>query len=124
MQFVRIVGHPPLVASFQRVLNGGERVLKVRYRTAYCSFSDDGTLCASEPCLLGTHDHDQVEAKLLRVSDIADTKGEVQRRFEIMARIELLLGDGKGYRIAGLPRMVSTCTMRKVGFNPNFTLAQ
>ena len=73
----------------------------------FCS-SDDGTPCASQARLLRAHYHDQIKAGWLRVGTVAHTKRKVQRSFEVMARITLLW------------RMVSTCTTRRVGFNPNF----
>jgi hypothetical protein len=85
------------------VLDGRECILQVRERPAYRSLSNDQSLDASQPRLLGTHGHDPIEARLLGFIVPADTEREVQRRFEIVARIELFFSDGISYRAGGIP---------------------
>src|ERR1700674_65161 len=83
-----------LLFAFERVLDGRERILEIGNRAAHRDLSNNRSLGTSQTRLLGTHGHDQIEAGFGWVVTPADTEGEVQRGLEVVARIELLFGDG------------------------------
>ena len=79
------------LVTFQIALDGCKGISKIRNGPADSDLSDNRSLDTCQACLLGTHEHDQVEA--WRVRFTTNTKRKVQRGLEVMAGIELLFGE-------------------------------
>ena len=74
--------------------------------------------------LLAAHGLHQVKAGLRRIVTATKYESEVEGGLEVMTGIELFFSNHIGRLIGFSPCMVTTWTIRSVGFIPNFSFSQ